>query len=420
MGLLLSVFYACKKDSSDVVTPPAPPPPVIMGVSPSTGGYNSTLTITGKNFSSIASNNTVTIGGVTVPVTTATDSLLTITVPQLLSTGGGNVVVGTVHGKDTGSTFHYTPDLYVVGRERGTDNIFRPKIWVNGNPTVLPVGPNGGGANSVFVTTSNVLVGGYEETNSTSEPRIWLNGTATSLPHLGNGGYITSVFLNGSTTYAVGVDFGTTNWSLARAWVNSSASNLTPGTATDAIAEDVVVVGADQYTCGSEVIGGRYVARVWRNGVPTTLSNSSNHTFAVGVTAEGSDIYVVGYEIKPGGDRIKVWRNGVETEYTGDADWRDHANSITIYKGDVYVAGYDESSQSGLRRAKYWKNGLAYHIDPNAYGTARKVAVCGENIYVLVNTNLQSNPRIKVYRNGNPIDITSGATDSYPTGLALR
>lgn len=421
MGLLLSVFYACKKDNSEVVTPPPPDlTPVVLGISPTSGGYNSTLTISGKNFSSIASNNTVTIGGVTVPVATATDSLLTITVPQLLSTGGGPVVVGTSHGKDTGAVFSYAPDIYVVGRERGTDNIFRPKLWLNGNPTVLSSGPSGGGANAVFVTTNNVLVGGYEETNSTSEPRVWFNGTVSSLPHLGNGGYINSVFLNGSTIYAAGVDHGTSNWSLARTWVNSTGSNLTPGTATDAMAKDMVVVGSDQYVCGSEVIGGRNVARVWRNGVPTTLSNSSNHCYAVGITADGSDIYVVGYESLPSGDRVKVWRNGVETTYAGDADWRERPNSITVYKGVVLVAGFEEGMMNGMIRAKYWIDGLAYLVEPNAYGRAIKVLACGENFYVLANTNLQSNPRIKVFHNGNPIDITSGATDSYPTGMALR
>lgn len=423
MGLSLSVLLSCKKDKSEPLPPPPPPPdltPVITGISPSSGGYNTSLTITGTHFSSTASSNTVSIGGITVPVTAATDSQLTVTVPQLLSTGGGAVVVSTSHGKDTGDHFTYSPDIYIVGREKGTDNISRPKLWINGTATSLPIGANGGEATSVFVTTTDVVVGGIEETSTSAEPRVWLNGVSSSLPHLGQGGQIRGVWLNGSNIYAAGFAYGTSGWSLARTWLNSSGTNLTSGSASDANATGIVMVGADQYVCGSEDIGGRSVARLWRNGVPTSLSNSSNNCYAVGIAVSGTDIYVVGYEMQSTGERVKVWINGVETTYSGEANLRDRPNSITVYKGDVYVAGNDESMLSGMKRPKLWKNGVANVLEPTSYGDAKAVAVCGENIYVAVAGNLSSGPRVKVYKNGTPTEITSGATDAYPSGIALR
>lgn len=424
MGLSLSVLLSCKKENSEPNTPPPPPPPdltpVITGISPSSGGFNSFLTISGTHFSSTASNNTVSIGGVTVPVVSATDSQLTVTVPQLLSTGGGAVVVTTTHGKDTGSHFTYTPDVYVSGWEKGTDNIKRPKVWLNGTPSLLPSGASGGEGLSISVSPMRIVVGGFEDRGTWIEPRIWVNGSAFVLPHLGTGGQVNSVFQTNADVYSAGNDLGTSGWTVARSFLNSTATSLTTGTSSNAEAKGIAVIGSDQYVCGSEYIGGRWVARVWRNGTPTTLSNSTNDTYAVGMTVSGTDVYVVGYESLTTGDRVKIWINGAETTYSVGANLRDRPNSITVYNGDVYVAGNDESMLSGLKRPKYWKNGQANVLEPSSYGDARAIAICGDDIYVAVAGNLTNGPRVKVYKNGVPTEITSGATDALPTGIALK
>ena len=55
--------------------------PVITAVSPLSGPLNSTVTITGSNFSSTPSGNVVWFGSVSAPVTTASSTSLTVTVP---------------------------------------------------------------------------------------------------------------------------------------------------------------------------------------------------------------------------------------------------------------------------------------------------------------------------------------------------
>jgi FG-GAP-like repeat/IPT/TIG domain/FG-GAP repeat len=60
-------------------------PPVIDSISPASGPINSSVKITGNNFSATAAANVVWFGSVRVPVTTASSSSLTVTVPTGIS-----------------------------------------------------------------------------------------------------------------------------------------------------------------------------------------------------------------------------------------------------------------------------------------------------------------------------------------------
>ncbi|MBL7748010.1 MAG: IPT/TIG domain-containing protein [Chitinophagaceae bacterium] len=92
--LLLPVIFfaeACKKEDS-------PPPPdttlAITAIAPATGTYGTVVSITGKNFSTTAANNTVKVNGVTAVVNTATATELQITVPPNAGTGAITVQTG--------------------------------------------------------------------------------------------------------------------------------------------------------------------------------------------------------------------------------------------------------------------------------------------------------------------------------------
>lgn len=78
------------KPSAEVsATPTSPPPapPTITGFSPTNGIVGSTVTITGTNYSTIATNNTVAFNGVAALVNAATTTTLTATVPVGATTG---------------------------------------------------------------------------------------------------------------------------------------------------------------------------------------------------------------------------------------------------------------------------------------------------------------------------------------------
>ncbi|MEJ7675202.1 MAG: hypothetical protein WKF59_21480 [Chitinophagaceae bacterium] len=67
------------------------------------------------------------------------------------------------------------------------------------------------------------------------------------------------------------------------------------------------------------ITGSKYVAKVWKNGVATSLTNGSADEFASSVYVSGTDVYVAGYESDVSGfgiDVAKVWKNGVATSLT--------------------------------------------------------------------------------------------------------
>ena len=53
----------------------------------------------------------------------------------------------------------------------------------------------------------------------------------------------------------------------------------------------------DIYTCGYEYNGaGKTVAKYWKNGTATNLTNGAQNAFALKIAVVNNDIYVAGYE----------------------------------------------------------------------------------------------------------------------------
>ena len=103
--LCLSVFaFSCKDDDS-APGPTEPGVPTVTAVSPLSGTTGTEITITGKNFKSPASGNTVTFNGIAATVKSGTATQLVVEVPDK---AGDGVVVVTVGDKTlTGPAFDY-------------------------------------------------------------------------------------------------------------------------------------------------------------------------------------------------------------------------------------------------------------------------------------------------------------------------
>lgn len=82
--------------------------PTISSISPSPGYIGQTITITGTNFIAVPASNTVSIGGKTPAVITATTTQLTLIIPTGTTLGAGSVTVTNSNG--TSSGFSYTVD----------------------------------------------------------------------------------------------------------------------------------------------------------------------------------------------------------------------------------------------------------------------------------------------------------------------
>jgi hypothetical protein len=114
------------------------------------------------------------------------------------------------------------------------------------------------------------------------------------------------------------------------------------------------VSGTDVYAGGYENNGTKNVAKIWKNGVATSLTNGCNDGFVASVFVSGTDVYAVGWENnKSLNDIAKIWKNGVATQLSSALTNNSRAFSVRVYGSDVYVAGFENSGPGTKAIAKY-------------------------------------------------------------------
>lgn len=119
----LAVFFtACKREPDP---DPGPQLPTIASISPVTAPVGSTIAITGTNFSSPPSSNTVTINGIPATVVSGSGTQLIVQVPA--GTGGGGAVVVTSAGGTAQSATPLAIALKPVVEVQGT--IRENQVW---------------------------------------------------------------------------------------------------------------------------------------------------------------------------------------------------------------------------------------------------------------------------------------------------
>jgi hypothetical protein len=176
---------------------------------------------------------------------------------------------------------------------------------------------------------------------------------------------------------------------------------------------------ANVYAAGSErVSAGVYLAKTWKNGVATDLTNGSFDAQAASIYVSGPDVYACGYERNAGGFMVaKYWKNGVATSLTGGTT-NARAFSIFISGTDIYVAGV-EKLPGGYDVARYWKNGAAVTLsNPSMTAYATAIFVSGANVYVCgAETNVSGKYVARLWTNGSPTDLSDGTTNASTWGL---
>ncbi len=278
-------------------------------------------------------------------------------IAQVWGNGKLQVTEGEI-GSIANSIYVSGDDVFMAGYEYYFD--FYPDkamIWKNGVAQPLTNGNNEAGAFSIFVSNDDVYVAGYDS----SFAMLWKNGVPIRLSDGAVPTQATSVFVSNGDVYVVGNEFPT-DLNRAILWKNGMSQPLNGGS----YATSVFVSGNDVYVAGGN--GSR--GMVWKNGVAQSFFNKSYNSYALSVHVEGEDVYVAGYE-QPlieifeffGGQgydyaptKALVWKNGVPQRLT-NGNQGARANFISVFRDDVYVAGYDGEL------AVIWKNGIAKSID---------------------------------------------------------
>ena len=398
------IFGACNKNTS--LKPVSDAVQLsITSISPSSGRYNTAVTITGRNFSEIASNNIVKFNGVTAVVQSATTTTIKAIVP--LRAGSGLVTV-TANNSATvsGPSFSYSPvsTVYFSGTD-GEDAVY----WKDGIEHVLPSVQPISYAFTVAVSDTDVYISGFNGINYVfwkntvmnatpvyanaiyfSGTNIYLagnngsgqaiyskNGNELIPPLKGNpvytngAGYIYGIAVLGSDTYLAGFDSYQAVY-----WKNETEYILPVTTVpTYASANAIAIVENDIYIAGSD--GSRPV--YWKNGIEHLLPANSSNAGIGAMAVDGNDIYFVGTDFRS----AVYWKNNVEFNLPllSNIDNYSGAYAITISNGDVYIAGSEASvlptgaTVSGT--PEYWKNGTVYALPMvhNGNGGASGVGV---------------------------------------------
>lgn len=431
----LMLVTGCHKSSAPQVQVPT-----IQGISPSSGGAGTLVTISGANFGATAADNTVKFNGVAATVSSATLTSLVVAAPAGATTG--NVTVATSAGSAQGPVFTYSvvvsaPAISSVSPSSGPAGttvtitgtnfdakalndtvkfngvtatitaasatqlvVTAPATGTSGNVTVKTAGGTSNGVVFTYTTMVDVYVTGNA---NGSNVILWKNGVATTLGYGQPGG----VYLNGSDVYVAG---GMDDSARAICWKNGSALSLTTGTGPS-FASSVVVNGSDVYVVGDQQVEstGKENVTVWKNGTPTYLTDANttsdidrnNHNC---VAIGGSDVYVAGYYINtnPNSNANAIgcyWKNGVLNVLPASSlEYR--AKAIAVSGTDVYAVGYGFFG-ANQRQAVYWKDGVIHYItDGTHYAIANCVFANGADVYIAYFEGDNGNTVTKVLKNG--------------------
>jgi len=193
---------------------------------------------------------------------------------------------------------------------------------------------------------------------------------------------------------------------VAKYWKNGVGTNLTNGV-NDARAYSIFVSGSDVHVAGSEYYGkNRYRAKYWKNGKATNLTDGSKDADARSVVFFRSNVYVAGHE----DHKAKYWKNGVATTLS---DAYSYATSIFVSGPDVYVAGYAQDDDYQFQ-ATYWKNGVETTLTDEG-GYAHSIFVLGSDVYVSgATTHPSGNSEYATYwKNGVATNLSVGLSSAY-------
>jgi hypothetical protein len=283
--LVFIVLTSCDKDE-----PIEPlPPPTVESILPTAGVPKMTVTITGNNFSTTASENSVKFNGVQATVLSAKVNELVVEAPAGGTTGLVTVMVGTEIV--TGPSFRYY-DVYVIVNEVGTNNNSVIKAWRNGKMETLTNLSISSRAASFTVSGNDIYAAGYIFDGTKTIPAYWMNKTVYPLTESAIG-IATGIAVVGTDAYVCGIEFNGTHY-VAKYWKNGIGTNLTEGLYANDEAQSIVIANNDVYVGGTQINSDNIgVGTYWKNGNETRLGDEVVNSVVYDIKVVGSDVYAL-------------------------------------------------------------------------------------------------------------------------------
>lgn len=165
----------------------------------------------------------------------------------------------------------------------------------------------------------------------------------------------------------------------------------------------------DVYIGGYDQSGAQFsqFAIVWKNGVPTRLSDGINEARVYSVFAVDNDIYAAGYTSDYSGSFPTIWKNN--TPATLSTVSMSHAYSVFVTGTDIYVGG--DINGPPCVTAKLWKNGTPQTLNTGPFGSyITSVYVSGTDVYAGGNNYVTFTGYVAaLWKNGNLTTLSTGS-----------
>jgi hypothetical protein len=312
------------------------------------------------------------------------------------------------------------PTVYIGGFDvSGNQN--QAFEWVNGFANPLTTSPDMAEVTSIYVDPVGDV---YKAGQFALKPVYWVNNTMITLPSTGNyEGKANGIFVYGSDVYVVGFTGGV-DYTVATIWKNGVPTFLSnsPGNAS---ATGVYFANSNVYVSGwEETATSTTIPKLWKNNISVPLNIAADVTtcLATSVFVSGTNVYVAGYGRKQYEKyKARYWKNGVETSLLNDTSRENFAYSIFVEGTTVYTAGNDLicnacTGQNGginVSRAKYWRNGVVTLLNDglSTREEARSIAVQSGIVYLCgwsAPANVLGNNYNSVYwKNGVKTNLTT-------------
>lgn len=417
-SLLLCIgltILSCSKD--DGTDSPKETGPKITSFSPNSGPVGTNVFITGQNFGITAAANTVKIGNTTATVTSASATEIFITVPEGAVSGNISVTVG---GKiDTAGKFTVTESTVdnSISLNKNTLDLFTLD-----SETLTPILTG-------TVTASDITWSSDDESVAIVDENGNVTGVAGGTTHIT--AYISDeVSTNCAVTvspsvFAVGYE-EINGIAVAKIWKNGVATELTDGTGFGA-ATSVFVDGTDVYTCGI-VENGLPAAVIWKNGeLLYELTDGTKYGNAYSVYVYDGDVYAIGNE-ELGDENISnatIWKNGATYATLTDglnANETSSGEDIFVNETGIYSAGYEESAQHENGTPKLWEDSTQFNLTDETYhGRAYSLYAVGSDVYVAGYEENENGIEVaKYWKNGIVTDLSDGAQNAEAQSIFVK
>ena len=259
-------------------------------------------------------------------------------------------------------------DVYVVGKEDNAAEVSIPKIWKNGVLTTLTSEIAAGGIIDFDIEGANTyVVGKTIATTGRDAIAIWKNGVKTIMTDGTKNAVSFDVDVVGSDVYILGYESASATVNVYKIWKNGIVMTILTDGSSDEYARKLKVLGNNVFVVGATAGRSGAIFRsfptVWKNGTRNIISENPS-SYVEDVAINGNDIYVAGYEFNASVAIAKIWKNGVATSLTSGTT-TSKSFSIAGLGNDIYVSGF-EGQGSSNEIGKIWKNGtvLSSFVNP--------------------------------------------------------